>query len=482
MWLKRDNVYCPISIVPRQGILPAPRMDLPGAPSAPIDVDGLGASVDAERGKFLFQGIKVFLTYPQVAAYLTCSEVMHRIKTSRKFDADRVVVAQENHTEGGIHFHIVICFKERVRTKRVDFFDDICDKHPNIRKIRSLLGCLKYVIKDGVYVEHGWNVKECIAALKKKTSTKACQVAEAIKKSSGSYSLADCHLEYPGFALRHQKEIESYARYWRREKARIAGFGWTNLPVPRHEPSRSFVQWLNENCDPGTRKFKQPQLYVVGPTGCGKTTAIRLLRKLLPMYEIPLEDWYGDYGDGLYGLSYLDEFKRHKTRQFLAKWLEGGQFKLKRRNREPLEKMDNLGTIIFSNYTLEELYGNDPKYYGVLPMLYCRLKVIVVQPGQYLLPESWLGGIPVPVMGVPGSVVETTDLATSSAPMPIQLNGDERMEHTHGLFVAPGAQEIRDIEELSAMLAQPVSPMTPSTPTGMGYFGMHSLGSSPEWL
>lgn len=104
------------------------------------------------------------------------------------------------------------------------------------------------------------------------------------------------------------------------------------------------------------RSFKQPQLWLYGPTNIGKSTLINNLEKYFRIYHIPTEDWYCEYKDNDYDIAVLDEYCGSKTIGFLNKWLEGGTFPLRQRNKASYNKKQNIPTIICSNLSPSELY------------------------------------------------------------------------------------------------------------------------------
>jgi len=74
-------------------------------------------------------------------------------------------------------------------------------------------------------------------------------------------------------------------------------------------------------------------------------------------YLIPLtEDWYDHYEDELYDLCVLDEFKGHKTIQFLNLWCQGSACMVKRKGITAYTKRRHIPTIIVSNFCIEVCY------------------------------------------------------------------------------------------------------------------------------
>ena len=92
------------------------------------------------------------------------------------------------------------------------------------------------------------------------------------------------------------------------------------------------------------------------------------------------ENWNDHYRDKEYDLIVLDEYKGHKTIQFLNPWLSNDPFPVSRRGKPPVMKRDALPFIILSNYRPEEAYSNASPV--SLEALLSRLEVIEFSEGQ----------------------------------------------------------------------------------------------------
>lgn len=293
------------------------------------------------------------------------------------------VVSRESHDDGSPHLHSVVSLKDRLNVRAPDALDFIGGKHGDYKSARGALWkVVQYVIKDGDFVAtEGFDPAAFVLAGKRKRSSKASIIGDLILKDD-KVTIRGLAEEYPGFWLMHAKTLEaalSTAARWR-AAASVPGFSVIpTAPLTGH--SLAIAEWLNQNLlQP--RAFKQPQLYIVGVAGSGKTHLINQLRDLLPVYTIPTQsEWDDHYEDGAYQLAVLDEFKRQKTRAYILEWLQGGSMFLKRKGVPGYLKRQNIPTIILSNYTPEELY-DDPKYSGTLEPLLARLKVITIPRGE----------------------------------------------------------------------------------------------------
>lgn len=101
--------------------------------------------------EYKFRATNILLTYAQ-ASPITLDELYDFLKNhdyhGRAVKA--LLVAQEDHQNGGYHFHCYIKLSDRFETRSVRFFD-FRGKHPNIEPVRSPKACEKYVTKDGNY-------------------------------------------------------------------------------------------------------------------------------------------------------------------------------------------------------------------------------------------------------------------------------------------------------------------------------------------
>lgn len=78
---------------------------------------------------------------------------------------------------------------------------------------------------------------------------------------------------------------------------------------------------------------------------------------MVRVYILPLhEDFYDFYDDDDYDLAVMDEFRGHKTIQWMNLWCQGGTNNLRKKGSQILKKKQ-IPTIIISNFSLEECYS-----------------------------------------------------------------------------------------------------------------------------
>lgn len=105
---------------------------------------------------FRFDNKKVFLTYSQ-CPNLTHDELFNFLSVVGNGQPKYLIVARELHGDGGQHFHAVIDFGKRFRSRDVRVFDR-GGYHPNISAIstqREYANKVTYTKKDGDFRELG---------------------------------------------------------------------------------------------------------------------------------------------------------------------------------------------------------------------------------------------------------------------------------------------------------------------------------------
>jgi len=232
---------------------------------------------------------------------------------------------------------------------------------------------VEYITKKGDYVSEGISVEDIL----KKQSPKNDKVAKMISDGKSIDQVAD---EESGFFMMNKRKIEEYDSWVKVKKAKESLQPWLEFTPEQVEGMNSCSQeialWLNENIQK-PRKFKQAQLYIYGARNLGKTTLIRWLESFVCVYWMPrLEEFYDSYNEDFHSLVVLDEFKAHKSVEFLNSWLEGSTLPLRKKGSQG-EKRKNLPTIILSNYSLNQCYPKMAEM-GRLDTLECRLKIIEI--------------------------------------------------------------------------------------------------------
>lgn len=322
----------------------------PVTPTGPASPSIL-ALEDTPVSTFRLDAKKLFLTYPQCDS--DPQGVMEMVKYSFP-NLEWAVVAREQHKDGTPHLHLAIALTKPYRARNHSLLDSLTATHGNYQAMKKPTECLRYIIKDGDYIEHNINVNDFLKAAGAKRTTVMAKIAHQIAAGT---TIMEIDEQFPQVMIMHRRKIEDYME-WKARAAPPQLPPWTPVPIDLAMPFQDaqIATWLNANVLQKKRDPAATHLYIHGSTALGKTTLVSRLAKWLRIYYIPPdEDNYDAYQDGAYDIAFLDEFKGQKTIQWLNAWLQGHPFPLKRRFASTLKK-DNLPTIIVSNYTLKEVY------------------------------------------------------------------------------------------------------------------------------
>lgn len=284
------------------------------------------------------------------------------------------VISQELHQDGNPHLHLALSFRETFSSRDMHVFDKICNQHGNYQAMKNVRAWVAYVTKKGEFIAHGIDP----VALAQHKSSKFNEIAKLVQEGKTIQEIN--HME-PGFVLHHKRKIEEYVSWIGRRKEKENKKKWISFSTAdiqdlNTQSEMSIAAWLNLNIrEP--REFRQLQLYVYGPARTGKSSLVQKLEEYLNVYHIPRdEEFYDDYEDGIYDLAVLDEFTNSKTMQWMNQWLDGQVHYLRKKGGQIL-KRQNIPTIVFSNYTLEQNYHKLADA-GKLEPLLTRFKIVEV--------------------------------------------------------------------------------------------------------
>lgn len=97
------------------------------------------------------------LTYAQAGAIPSVQVLFDHLCSLR--NAEKVVVGQEHHEDGGIHYHACVQFARKYDCRNERFFD-FMDCHPNVQATRVVSDWVAYCIKDGTYLLKGFTLQQ----------------------------------------------------------------------------------------------------------------------------------------------------------------------------------------------------------------------------------------------------------------------------------------------------------------------------------
>jgi hypothetical protein len=298
----------------------------------------------------MMQGKKFFLTFPQndTAKETALANIKLHLPCY-----SWVMISQETHQDGEKHLHIGIEFKQKVRTRKVDYFDSITGKHGNYKTMKSVTGTIKYLRKedaapliDGDLPEDG----------KSKGTNKGNEIAAMIEAGS---TLREVYNEEPGYFMTHKRKIEELAGWLAIKKLRdrLTPFPGRFFYEGMNIETEMIVKWLNDNLKKDVvRPLKTKQLYVQGPANSFKTSLATFLSTWFRIYWVPKDEaFYDYYDDEDYDIIVFDEFKMQKTLQWINSFIEGAPCLVRKKGAAGIMKLKNLPCIFLSNYRVQSL-------------------------------------------------------------------------------------------------------------------------------
>lgn len=109
---------------------------------------------------FQFNSKSICLTYSNVAKQCSVTIDAASIRDflcnlHKRENIQYICVSKESHKDGASHFHSGILLRQPLRTRDERFWD-FSGIHPNIQSARQFLQWIKYVKKDGDFIEEGF--------------------------------------------------------------------------------------------------------------------------------------------------------------------------------------------------------------------------------------------------------------------------------------------------------------------------------------
>lgn len=293
-----------------------------------------------------------------------------------------IAAVSEAHADDGVagvtigkHLHVMIYFPTRYRVRYMRTFDiDTGDRryHPNVQSTWKPVDWFAYMSKEAVPYEwvrpntnfpgglkrpFGQTGGAAAAAKKNRTHDAFMRIMEGEDKETLALTP-----EFTSIVLQHGAKMEAFREVLgKRKKPSLRSWGtaeYTPIGVQNvDEANEAIVKWLNASLiEPEKRPIRSSALFLVGPTGVGKTNLVYQLQKFFRVYK-PVRggEYYDHYDDKSYDLWFFEEFIGERPIQDMNEILDGGQVSLNARYRTIL-KSKNLPVIIASNRGTHRLY------------------------------------------------------------------------------------------------------------------------------
>jgi len=300
------------------------------------------------------------LTYPQ--CNVNKDELLNFL-IAKHNDSTIVVCEEDHHETEGKHLHAAIMLEKQIKICKQDAYD-YKGFHCNIQSTRNTTDWLKYVCKDGNYIVYPptFDVDNLLNNRKKKVATISAKIDADIKKGA---TLKDIYIDYGPYMVLHDHQIRQYYNSMQEQKLIEENkIKWALRTKFIAGSTKDFnnariAGWLNDNLLQ-THKFRQDNLWITGPTKCGKTTLIEKLQDAgCNIHNVDLDSHFYDGLTEDTQLIVFDEFKAQKSITQMNKICDGSRCRVSIKGSS-YKFTKPIPVIVLSNYTLEECYcGSD---------------------------------------------------------------------------------------------------------------------------
>lgn len=301
------------------------------------------------------------LTYPK------CDLARERVLESlRSVCGDKyagAIIAREHHKDGTLHIHAYLRLS-RCRQFRDPRVFDIDGHHANIQGLRSPKAWARYVQKEDPDALVDGDLAGFLGGPEPKQ-----RVSDAIaaRLDSGA-TTAEIYAEFPGFYLMNKRKIDEMSQWIVTKRLNTGKKDWSEclarLIDARQSPMSPETQldvaeWLIDNIKV-PRKLRTPQLYLLGPPGCGKTSLIMELEKYLKVFWMPMDgDGFVDGFNDDYDLIVFDEFKSQYKLTWMNQFIVGSPMPINVKGAK-ITKVKNTPVIFLSNFGVCLSYKESP--------------------------------------------------------------------------------------------------------------------------
>lgn len=301
--------------------------------------------------RFRIDAKHIGLTYPQCD--LTRERVLDSLRSTVGDKYVCSIIAIEQHADGTPHIHayLGVSSKRCIRDPRLF---DIDGFHANIQGLRVPKNWCRYIQKEDKSCLMDGAVSELLSGPPPKE-----RISDAIAARLDAGATRDeIYAEYPGFYLMNKRKVDDMCDWIVSKRLNTGKKDWSEclarlidsrLSPMTPESQLDLAGWLIENIKV-PRKLRQPQLWLHGPPGCGKTTLVMELEKYLRVYWVPMDcnGFFDGFSDD-YDLIVFDEMKSQFKLTLLNQLICGGPMRLNQKGTS-VQKTKNPPVMFLSNY------------------------------------------------------------------------------------------------------------------------------------
>lgn len=312
---------------------------------------------------FRLQAKNLILTYPQ--CLIEKSNALEQIKTIlQSRGVEYAVVSCEDHKDTeGKHLHAFVRLKRNINVQDPKVLDlkYLGERyHGNYQSCKSVPNSIKYVMKDGDYVEFGESpvvVEERV----KKNDTVSQLIFDKIRDGA---AWADLMVQFGPYMILHMKTVRAYYDGYRaisKKPTELLSLVCESCPKGENCEWKKVLLWLAQNViGKPERSHGKEQLYVVGPTQCGKSWFVKELGRFYNVYWAPETE---EFFDGLsedHDVVVFDEFLGQHKVTFMNNFVDGTPTNVKQKGTQ-YHKEKNVPCIVLSNVPMSAQYPNCPE-------------------------------------------------------------------------------------------------------------------------
>ena len=346
-----------------------------GDPGLARVVDGRNDSAPSERGgarrKYLL------VTFSHVARQWPGGSLEFAVRRLCKvFDVKRGVGVQESHADGEAHYHVAVEPRNasvRTATKKIraafpEFTGEGSGRSLNVSFHKAFITMLQYVAKEQPSLDEavfcgGFTKEAAVELLKAKSGKKSLAVNAVRMHIVEGKGLEDLvwNDDVASFMMTSYSSVMNYAASCKAsldnkpslDRIREAAEGGdaaaasSKLNDDQKGVVKEFMAQL------GGRRLRQPQLYVVGPTGSGKTYVFQLFQQCTNCFVPCLENGeraFAGYDDRQHDWIFMNDFHDNVKFQLLSNLCEGAQLTLNGYQGQKIKKK-NCPVVFTANTT-----------------------------------------------------------------------------------------------------------------------------------